>query len=138
MKLTHYKISFSPLKRGMHLITDDIIHQLPKLPEYGMFKLFIQHTSCAITLNENADPTVRADFTNFMDQLVPESTPYFKHTYEGPDDMPAHIKASLIGYTIEIPIIDGLLALGTWQGIYLCEFRTNATSRRLIATIISE
>ena len=138
MKIEHYKLSFPPLKRGMHLITDDIVHQLPKLPSYGVFKLFIQHTSCAITINENADPSVRADFENYLDRLVPENTPFFTHTYEGPDDMPAHIKASLIGYQLEVPIIDGELALGTWQGIYLCEFRNQATARRLIATIISE
>ncbi len=100
-------------------------------------KVFIKHTSAALTINENADPDVREDFENIINHIIPENLPFLKHTLEGPDDMPAHIKAAFIGQSVEIPIIDRQLALGTWQGIYLCEFRNNGGSRKLIATVIT-
>lgn len=125
-----------PYPRGYHLITREVIDQLSSvLPETGVLHLFIKHTSAAITINESADPDVRHDFENVMNHLVPENLPFLRHTMEGPDDMPAHIKASLIGASVHIPITNHELNLGTWQGIYLCEFRNRATSRRLVATI---
>lgn len=129
-------IILSPKKRGFHLITDEVIHQLPQLPKIGLLKLFIQHTSAGLTINENADPSVRTDFESIFNRLVPENEPYYTHTFEGPDDMPAHVKASLIGFSVEIPISDGQLNLGTWQGVYLGEFRNHGGSRRIIATVI--
>ena len=111
--------------------------QLPDLPESGIFHLFIKHTSAAITINESADPDVRVDFESIFNRLVPENLPFLQHTCEGPDDMPAHIKAALIGNSISIPIIQSRLDLGTWQGIYLCEFRNNASPRTMTASIYS-
>jgi len=108
---------------------------LQELPESGFLKLFIQHTSAGLTINENADPDVRSDFEKIYNHIVPENLPFLDHTAEGPDDMPAHIKASMVGNSLSIPIIDGKLALGTWQGIYLCEFRNNGGRRRLIVSI---
>jgi secondary thiamine-phosphate synthase enzyme len=122
--------------RGFHLITDEILEKLPPLPEIGILNLFIQHTSAALAINENADYTVRKDFETFFSYLVPESFNKFLHTIEGLDDMPAHIKSSLIGQSLIIPIGNYKLLLGTWQGIYLCEFRNNGGPRRIIATII--
>jgi len=123
--------------RGMHLITDAIQSQLPELNEFkiGILNLFIQHTSASITINENADPSVRKDFENYLNETVQEDTPYFVHTYEGPDDMPAHIKSSLLGSSLSMPISNGDLNLGAWQGIYLFEHRNNASQRTIIATI---
>lgn len=135
--ITHHTFSLSAYPRGYHLVTREIVSSLQDLPENGMLHLFIKHTSAAITLNENADPTVRVDFESVMNHIVPENLPFLQHTLEGSDDMPAHIKAALIGSSISIPIIDGRLALGTWQGIYLCEFRNYGGSRRLIASIYS-
>lgn len=132
--MNHYSISLRAQPRGYHLITAEILSQVP-LPDKGLFHLFIQHTSAGLTINENADPDVRVDFESIFNRLVPEQLPFLKHTDEGPDDMPAHIKASLVGFSVSIPIIDGRLALGTWQGIYLCEFRNRASSRKLIATV---
>ncbi|MDX9846141.1 MAG: secondary thiamine-phosphate synthase enzyme YjbQ [Tenuifilaceae bacterium] len=123
--------------RGVHLVTDKIIDQLPELPQAGVLHLFIQHTSAGLTINENADPTVRADFNEFFDRLVQERQPWFRHTIEGADDMPAHLKVSLVGFNITIPITNGNLNLGTWQGIYLCEFRNRGGARRVLATIVS-
>jgi len=125
--------------RGFHLITDLILKQLPELQAYqiGLFHLFIQHTSASLSINENADRDVRTDFETTMNQIVPESLDYV-HTIEGPDDMPAHVKASLLGSSLLIPITQGRLALGTWQGIYLCEHRDAASSRSLVATIQGE
>lgn len=131
----HYFIQLPPFSRGYHLITKEIFNAIPALPEQGMFHLFIQHTSAAITINENADPTVREDFEAIFNKLVPENMPFLKHTLEGPDDMPAHIKAAMIGSSISIPVVNHQLALGTWQGIYLCEFRNHAGGRRLVASI---
>lgn len=121
--------------RGYHLVTDEVREQLPPLPDTGLLHLFIQHTSAAITINENADPDVRTDFESIFNHIVPENLPFLTHTIEGPDDMPAHIKAAMIGNSLTIPITDGRLNLGTWQGIYLCEFRDRATGRHLVATV---
>ena len=125
--------------RGYHLITNQVLQALDEaefvLPQVGMFHLFIQHTSAAITINENADPDVRTDFESIFNHLVPENLPFLTHTLEGPDDMPAHIKAAMIGNSVSVPITNGHFNLGTWQGIYLCEFRNRASGRRLVATV---
>ena len=128
-------IQLPPFSRGYHVITQDVLSQCGKFPVQGIFHLFIKHTSAAITINEAADPDVLADFESIFNHIVPEQLPFLKHTIEGPDDMPAHIKAAMIGNSISIPITDGRLNLGTWQGIYLCEFRNHAGSRKLVATI---
>lgn len=130
-------ITLPPFKRGYHLITDLIERQLPPLPDIGLINILIQHTSTAISLNENADPSVRYDFETFMNKLIPENDPSFSHVLEGSDDMPAHLKSSLIGATLTIPITNHRLNLGTWQGIYLCEFRNFGGRRRLVVTIMS-
>ena len=126
--------------RGFHLITRDIEHALPELADVsvGLLHVFIQHTSASLTINENADPTVRVDFEEVFSRLVPENQPYYKHNDEGPDDLPAHIKSSLLGPSLTIPVSDGRLALGTWQGIYLCEHRDYGGSRRLVLTLQGE
>ncbi len=129
--------SLSPYPRGFHIITHDVIRQLPDLPQTGILHLFIKHTSAGLTINENADPDVRVDYESIFNKLVPENMPFLVHTIEGPDDMPAHIKSSLVGSSVSIPITDGKLNLGTWQGIYLCEFRNRGGSRKLVATIYS-
>ena len=123
--------------RGFHLITNQILDQTPEISKFkiGMLHLFLKHTSASLTINENADPTVREDMETHFNQSVPENVSYYKHTMEGPDDMPAHIKSSTIGNNLTIPISKGELALGTWQGIYLCEHRNHAYSRKIIATI---
>jgi len=121
--------------RGFHLITDEIIEGLPQLPETGLLNVFIQHSSAALSLNENADYTVREDFETILNKLVPENDPDYKHTMEGSDDMPAHIKSSLLGASVTVPISKHRLNLGTWQGIYLCEFRNYGGPRRLVLTI---
>lgn len=121
--------------RGYHIITREVLSQLPNLPEAGLLHLFIQHTSAAITINEAADPDVLVDFESVFNHLVPENMPFLVHTLEGPDDMPAHIKAAMIGHSITVPITHGKLNLGTWQGIYLCEFRNRASGRRVVATV---
>jgi secondary thiamine-phosphate synthase enzyme len=123
--------------RGFHLITDIIERELGDLPATGMVNLLIQHTSAALTLNENADPDVRHDFEAFMNKLIPENHPVYEHTLEGSDDMPAHIKSSLFGASLTIPITNYELNLGTWQGIYLCEFRNKGGRRKVIVTIFS-
>lgn len=123
--------------RGYHLITNKIIRALPELPKTGIVNLLIKHTSAAITLNENADPSVRRDFQSFIDHLVPENHHLYTHTLEGADDMPAHLKASIIGQSLTIPVTNHQLNLGTWQGIYLCEFRNYGGSRRIVITIFS-
>lgn len=131
------EIILPAFKRGYHLVTDLIQQQLPQLPEKGLVNILIQHTSAAISLNENADPSVRVDFETFMNKLVPENDRSFTHILEGADDMPAHLKSSLIGASINIPITNHRLNLGTWQGIYLCEFRNSGGRRRLVVTIMS-
>ena len=131
------EITLSGYKRGFHLITHQIEQQLGELPEKGLLSLLIKHTSAALTINENADPSVRTDFNSFIDRLVPEDEPYFVHTLEGADDMPAHIKSSLFGQSLTIPITNHRLNLGTWQGIYLCEFRNYGGSRKVVLTVYS-
>ena len=123
--------------RGFHLITQDVVNKIPDLNliEYGLFNLFIKHTSAALTINENADPTVRLDFESHFNQFVPERAPYYQHDYEGDDDMPAHLKSSILGVSINIPISQGKLNLGIWQGIYLCEHRNHGGSRQFVVTI---
>lgn len=131
------EFSLPPFKRGFHLITRQITEHLPALPEAGLLHIHIRHTSAALTLNENADPSVRYDFERFMNFLIPENSPLYEHTDEGPDDMPAHLKASLIGQSVSIPVTDGRLNLGTWQGIYLCEFRNYGGARQIVLTLYS-
>ena len=122
--------------RGCHLVTREIIDRLPKpLPKAGLLNLFVRHTSCALSINENADPDVRSDMEKIMNHIVRENEPYYDHVLEGADDMPAHAKSSLFGVSLSIPITDGRLNLGTWQGIYLCEFRDYGGPRRIVATI---
>jgi len=134
-------ITLRPRPRGFHLITAEILRHAPEIQQLsvGLLHLFIQHTSASLALNENADPTVRTDMeTHFNRHLVPPDQPYYRHTYEGPDDMPAHIKSVIIGSSLTIPITDGRLALGVWQGIYLGEHRDRARGRRLVITIHGE
>ncbi len=133
-------ITMQARRRGFHLVTHEITAQVPEIQDYqvGLAHIFIQHTSASLTLNENADPTVRQDFESHFNVMVPENQPYYIHTYEGSDDMPAHIKAALLGSSVTIPITDGRLALGTWQGIYLCEHRDRARGRRLVVTLNGE
>ena len=135
--IEQFEITLPPFQRGYHLITSLIEKHLPPLPDKGLLHILVKHTSAGITLNENADPSVRSDFEAFMNKLVPENDPLYIHTYEGSDDMPAHLKSSLIGTEITIPITNGRLNLGTWQGIYFCEFRNHGGSRRLVITIFS-
>tara|TARA_B100000927_G_C16362059_1_gene427914 strand:+ start:77 stop:484 length:408 start_codon:yes stop_codon:yes gene_type:complete len=130
------EISLPSFPRGFHLITRYISKKLPKIS--GMVNVFIKHTSASLTLNENADPTVRLDFETHFNLMVPESGNYFLHTIEGPDDMTSHIKSSLLGSNVNIPIQNGRLLLGTWQGIYLCEHRNHAGERNLVITVIGE
>ena len=122
--------------RGFHLVTEEIVSQFPELKELktGFLQVFIKHTSAGLTINENADPTVREDFESHFNKMVPEDQPYYKHTLEGSDDMPAHLKSSLNGFSVQIPITNGRLNLGTWQGIYLCEHRDHGGSRKLVLT----
>ena len=130
-------ISLSPYSRGFHLITDRIVENIPEMSQIktGLLHLFIKHTSASLTINEDADSTVRTDFESHFNQLVPENQSYYQHTSEGSDDMPAHLKASILGSSVSVPIAKGKLALGTWQGIYLCEHRNHGGNRTLVATI---
>lgn len=134
------EISLKPRARGFHLITDEIERAIAEVSHIniGLLSVFIQHTSASLTINENADPTVRTDFENFFTRTVPEDEPYYQHTYEGSDDLPAHIKSSIIGPSVQIPITNGCLNLGTWQGIYLCEHRNHGGARRVIITAQGE
>lgn len=133
-------ISLQARARGFHLVTDEIVRQVPEIADFavGLAHLFILHTSASLTLNENASPEVRSDFEQHLNEMVPENQPYYRHTLEGPDDMPAHIKASLMGSSLTLPIADGRLRLGTWQGIYLCEHRNRGGSRQLVITLHGE
>lgn len=124
--------------RGFHLITDEVLRYLPQLPKTGLLNLFVQHTSCALSICENWDLDVREDMETIYDRLVPENMPDYRHVLEGADDMPAHAKCIITGVSINIPITDGRLNLGTWQGIYLCEFRNDGGARRVVATIVDE
>jgi secondary thiamine-phosphate synthase enzyme len=135
--VTQVEFSLMSKRRGFHLVTDEILMNLPRLPSVGMLNLFIKHTSAALTLNENADPDVRTDLEAIFNKLVREREPFYEHKMEGDDDMPAHAKTTVAGVCLVIPITGGRVNLGTWQGIYLCEFRNNGGSRRIVATIIS-
>ena len=138
MKSFQKELSLKPHARGFHLITREILEQVPEINEIniGWIQIFIKHTSASLTINENADPSVRTDFESHMNKMVPEDAPYYIHTYEGSDDMPAHIKASLMGTSVQVPISNGHLNMGIWQGVYLCEHRNHAGSRRLVVTIL--
>lgn len=127
-------------QRGFHLITDEILRALPRIADLrcGLLHVFIRHTSASLTVNENADPTVREDFESHFNAMVPENAPYYRHTLEGPDDMPAHLKSSLLGASVSLPVTDGRLNMGTWQGIYLCEHRDHAEGRSLVLTLHGE
>lgn len=127
-----------PRLRGFHPVTDEIAANLPPLPRTGLLHLFLRHTSAGLSINENADPDVWRDLEAIFDRLVRERESYYKHTAEGDDDMPAHAKSTLTGVSLTIPVVDGQLGLGTWQGIYLCEFRSRASGRRIVATVIGE
>ncbi len=131
------EITLPRFRRGYHLITGLIEDNIPELPETGLLHILVKHTSAGITLNENADPTVRKDFEGFINKMIPEDDPVYVHTYEGADDMPAHLKSSVIGAEITIPITRGRLNLGTWQGIYFCEFRNYGGARRVVLTVYS-
>ncbi len=135
--ISQYEMTLPPFRRGFHLITGMVLKNLPDLPDKGLLHILVKHTSAGLTLNENADPTVRSDFESFMNKLIPENDPVYIHMDEGSDDMPAHLKSSLIGSEITIPITNHRLNLGTWQGIYFCEFRTYGGTRELIFTIFS-
>ena len=135
IKQTEFSLPAFP--RGFHLITEEVLHQTGPLPSMGLLHLFIKHTSAGLAINENADPSVRVDFEGYFNRLVPENLPFLTHTIEGPDDMPAHVKAVLSGASVTIPISGGKLNLGTWQGIYLCEFRNYGGKRKLVATVHS-
>lgn len=137
MKIIQKEVQIEAKKRGFHLITNDILASLTEINiiQFGFLHVFIKHTSASLTINENADQTVRQDFESHINKIVPENQSYYRHTFEGPDDMPAHIKSSLMGSSVQIPITDGKLNLGIWQGIYLCEHRNNASSRRLVLTV---
>lgn len=126
-----------PFPRGVHKISSEILDRLPSLPDKGILHILIKHTSAALAINENADPDVRRDMATILDRLIPENAPYYTHVDEGSDDMPAHAKAVLVGPSVTIPITDGRLNLGVWQGIYLCEFRNHGGQRSIVATIIS-
>lgn len=132
------EFTLKPRTRGFHLISNEIISQLPQLPKNGLLNLFVKHTSCGLCINENADPDVRTDMEGIFNHIVPENQPYFCHILEGSDDMPAHAKSVISGVSLSIPITDGRLNIGTWQGIYLCEYRSHGGPRRIVATIIGE
>ncbi|MFN8348738.1 MAG: secondary thiamine-phosphate synthase enzyme YjbQ [Spirosomataceae bacterium] len=140
MKIVQQRLQLRERKRGFHLITEEIVRALPQLKEIqmGMCQVFIQHTSASLTINENADPTVRKDFETYFNKAVPENDPDYLHDYEGADDMPAHLKAALLGSSVLIPVHQGRLALGIWQGIYLCEHRDRGGSRALMITAWGE
>lgn len=132
------EFTLRPLPRGIHLITADVMRRLPQLPHKGLLNLLIKHTSAALALNENADPDVRHDLDAIFNNLVRENAPYYLHTDEGPDDMPSHAKSVIVGSALTLPVTDGRLNLGIWQGIYLCEFRNNGGPRHIVATVIGE
>ena len=134
------EITLRPRPRGFHLVTAEVESSLPELRsvQVGLAHLFIRHTSASLTLNENASPDVRRDFESHFDAVVPEDAPYWTHTFEGPDDMPAHIKASLLGPSLTLPVSRGRFALGTWQGVYLCEHRDDGGPRSVVVTLVGE
>ena len=134
------EVQLQPRRRGFHLVTSEVIDQVPELRDFkiGLAHIFIKHTSASLALNENAEPEVRADMEAYFSRLAPENQPYYTHNYEGPDDMPAHLKCVLIGSSVTVPIRDGQLNLGAWQGIYLCEHRESGRQRRLVITLHGE
>lgn len=136
MRFFQKQIKLKPYQRGFHLITNDVLYTISEINQIqiGQLQVFIKHTSASLTINENADFTVRTDFESHFNKMVPENASYYKHTYEGSDDMPAHIKASLLGASLQIPITNGKLNLGIWQGIYLCEHRNHGRSRAVVVT----
>lgn len=140
MSWTQKEFSLTPKRRGFHLVTSEVEGHIPEVAQIhrGILHLFIKHTSASLTVNENADPSVRGDMERHFNQIVPENAPYYEHDTEGSDDMPAHIKASMLGSSVTIPISDGQLNLGTWQGIYLCEHRDHGGARTFVATIFGE
>ena len=140
MKWLQKELTLQPRRRGFHLVTREIVDAIPELQSFstGMAQVFILHTSASLTLNENADPDVRTDMESHINVMVPENQPYYVHTLEGPDDMPAHIKSSLMGAGVLIPVSNGRLRLGTWQGIYLCEHRDHGGARRVVITVWGE
>lgn len=133
--ITQYELTLPAFSRGYHIITNHILNKLEELPEKGIMHIFLKHTSAGLTINENADPSVTVDFEQFMNNLIPDGDRVFTHTVEGPDDMAAHVKSSIFGQSLTIPITNHRLNLGTWQGIYLCEFRNNGGNRKLVITI---
>jgi secondary thiamine-phosphate synthase enzyme len=137
---TQRRITLAPRPRGFHLVTAEVLDALPELRQVstGLLHLFIQHTSASLALNENASPDVRRDFETWFDAAVPENAPFWTHTLEGPDDMPAHIRAALLGPSLSLPVSGGRLAVGTWQGIYLCEHRDRGGARDVVATLWGE
>lgn len=134
------QITLSPRPRGFHLVTREVTEQLPEIKRcrVGVLHVFIQHTSASLSINENASPEVRGDLERHFNEMVPENAPYYEHTLEGPDDMPAHIKASLLGFSLTVPIGEGRLLLGQWQGLYLCEHRNHGGARKLVVTLQGE
>ncbi len=133
--IQQYEITLPHCPRGYHLITHHIEKAIETMPKVGFIHVFIKHTSAGLTINENADPDVRIDFESIFNKIVPENLPFLEHTIEGPDDMPAHIKSSLVGASVQIPITNARLNLGTWQGVYLCEFRNRPSRRRIVITV---
>lgn len=140
MKTVQKEITLSAKPRGFHLITREVLEKFPEIQSFkaGIAHIFIQHTSAGLTINENADPSVRRDFESHFDRMVPEDQSLFEHTLEGPDDMTSHIKSSLLGHSVSVPVTNGRLNLGTWQGIYLCEHRNRGGARRLVITLTGE
>ncbi len=140
MTWSQHEITLQARPRGVHLVTAEIVEAVPAIGELrvGLAHLFIRHTSASLTLNENASPDVRRDFETWFDGAVPDGAPYWTHTLEGPDDMPAHVKAALLGFSVSVPVRDGRFSLGTWQGIYLCELRDSGGPRRLTVTLNGE
>lgn len=134
------EITLKPRSRGFHLITDEVAQAMDDIKNIktGLLSVFIKHTSASLTINENADPTVRNDFESFFNRAVPENEPYYQHIFEGSDDLPAHLKSSILGPSVQIPISDGRMNMGTWQGIYLCEHRNHGGSRRIVITAHGE
>ncbi|MCA6078449.1 secondary thiamine-phosphate synthase enzyme YjbQ [Fulvivirga sedimenti] len=137
MEIYQTELNLPPVKRGFHLITDQIIKAMPEIQQIqtGWVQVFIKHTSASLSINENADPSVRRDFERHFNQMIPENAPYYEHTFEGSDDMPAHLKASVLGASVQIPVTNGKLNLGIWQGIYLCEHRNHGGSRSIVITV---
>lgn len=136
MKMYQKQIQLPAYPRGFHIITNIIVEQLPEIKEIttGILQVFIKHTSASLTINENTDPSVRIDFESHLNRIIPENAPYYEHTYEGSDDIPAHIKSSLLGASVQIPISNGKLNIGVWQGIYLCEHRNHGGARNIVVT----